>query len=130
MAIRRDNPDGALWRIAVDGFNKVLVDDLSRAHLDYKMDSSMYKLSRSRLWKEVADVYEIFLAGSCGRALSSVTPSAEALKSDELIEMNVLGVLGDRLLKGQIDASVEVFLSSTVYDFVLYRNISQISWIY
>lgn len=108
MATRRDNPKGALWRLAVYGFNQVLMDDLSRVHTDYKKDANLFKLSRARLWKEVADVYEIFLVGSCGRALSSDAPSAEALKADELIEMTVLGVLGDGILKGQIDASIEI----------------------
>lgn len=106
MATRRDNPKGALWRLAVDGFNQIIMDD--RVRMDYRKDSNMFKLSRSRLWKEVADVYEIFLVGSCGRALSSDAFSAEALKADELIEMTVLSVLGDSILKGQIDAPVEV----------------------
>ncbi|XP_020274026.1 protein MON2 homolog isoform X2 [Asparagus officinalis] len=107
MTTRRDNPKGALWRLAVDGFNRILIDDLSRVH-EYKKDPNIFKLPRARLWKEVADVYEIFLVGSCGHALSSDPPSAEALKADELIEMTFLNVLGDRVLKGQIDAPIEV----------------------
>ena len=121
MATRRDNPKGALWKLAVDGFNQIIMDD--RVRMDYRKDSNMFKLSRSRLWKEVADVYEIFLVGSCGRALSSDAFSAEA---DELIEMTVLSVLGDSILKGQIDAPVEVHLIShfvIIDGFVLYRII-------
>ncbi|KAJ6846953.1 protein MON2-like protein isoform X4 [Iris pallida] len=108
MATRRDNPKGSLWRLAAEGFNRLLIDDLSRRNLDNKLDSNAYKLGRARLWKEVADVYEIFLVGSCGRALSSDAPSAVALKNDELFEMTVLSVLGDEILKGQIDAPNEI----------------------
>ncbi|EHA8586981.1 protein MON2 [Cocos nucifera] len=108
MSTRRDNPKGSLWRVAVEGFNRVLVDDASRESKDYKNDPNTYRSARVRLWKEVADVYEIFLVGSCGRALSSDAPSAEVLKTDELIELTVLSVLGDRVLKSQIDAPLEI----------------------
>ncbi|XP_010923723.2 uncharacterized protein [Elaeis guineensis] len=108
MSTRRDNPKGSLWRVAVEGFNRVLVDDASREIKDYKKDPNTYRPARVRLWKEVADVYEIFLVGSCGRALSSDAPSAELLKTDELIELTVLSVLGDKVLKSQIDAPLEI----------------------
>lgn len=108
MNTRRDNPKGSLWRVAVEGFNHVLVDDASREIKDYIKDPNTYRSARVRLWKEVADVYEIFLVGSCGRALTSDAPSAEVLKTDELIELTVLSVLGDKVLKSQIDAPLEV----------------------
>lgn len=113
MATRRDNPNGALWRLAVHGLNQILTDDLSRIHGDYKKDLNVFKHSRARFWKEVADVYEVFLVGSCGHALSSYSPSAEALKADESIEMTVLDILGNSVLKGQIDAPTEVSYSAT-----------------
>lgn len=108
MATRRDNPKGALWRVAVDAFDQVLIDDLSRVHTEYENDANVFKVFRARLWKDIADVYEVFLVGSCGRALSSDASSAAALKADELIEMTVIRVLGDNILKGQIDAPVEI----------------------
>ncbi|XP_020087242.1 protein MON2 homolog isoform X3 [Ananas comosus] len=107
MSTRRDNPKGSLWRVAVERFNCVVIDDLKIVVLDHKADKHAYKLARARLWKEVADVYEIFLVGSCGRALSTDAPSADALKADEQREMTLLSVLGD-VLKGQIDAPAEV----------------------
>lgn len=106
MNTRRDNPTGSLWRISLDCFNKLVADDVrSPSLLDAKTETTAYRLTRVRLWKEVADVYEIFLVGSCGRALTS-----DVLKADELIEMNFLKVLGEDVLKGQVDAPVEVHL--------------------
>lgn len=61
---------------------------------------------RIRFWKEIADVYEIFLVNSCGRALSSDV-SSESLKSDEILEMTILDVLGDKLLKAELDAPID-----------------------
>ncbi|XP_072952390.1 uncharacterized protein [Typha angustifolia] len=107
MNTRRDNPKGSLWRVAVECFNHVIVDDVSRV-LDFKTDLHSYKLARGHLWKEVADAYEIFLVGSCGRALSSDASTVDELKADELIEMTVLNVLGDNVLEGQIDAPMEI----------------------
>ncbi|XP_078175701.1 ARM repeat superfamily protein isoform X2 [Carex rostrata] len=104
MNTRRDNPTGSLWRISLDCFNKLVADDgRSPSLLDAKTETTTYRLTRARLWKEVADVYEIFLVGSCGRALTS-----DVLKADELIEMNFLKVLGEHVLKGQVDAPVEI----------------------
>lgn len=106
MNTRRDNPTGSLWRISLDCFNKLVADDgRSPSLLDAKTETTAYRLTRALLWKEVADVYEIFLVGSCGRALTS-----DVLKADELIEMNFLKVLGEHVLKGQVDAPVEVHL--------------------
>ncbi|KAH0468898.1 hypothetical protein IEQ34_002130 [Dendrobium chrysotoxum] len=107
MNTRRDSPKGSLWRLAVEGFNRILTVELMEADNNTKLDPHIYRHARARLWKEVADVYDIFLVGSCGRALSS-DGNAESLKADEMIEMTVLNVLTDMLLKGKIDAPVEI----------------------
>ncbi|XP_020589215.1 protein MON2 homolog isoform X4 [Phalaenopsis equestris] len=107
MNTRRDSPKGSLWRLAVESFNRIINGDLMEADNNIKLDSHIYRHSRARLWKEVADVYDLFLVGSCGRALSS-NGAAESLEADEVIEMNVLNVLADMILKGQIDAPVEI----------------------
>ncbi|XP_047315251.1 protein MON2 homolog isoform X2 [Impatiens glandulifera] len=105
MTTRRDNPDAALWRVAVEGFNRILVD-VSKTKIDGGTDSS--KPARISMWKEVADIYDIFLVGYCGRALPSNSLSAAMLKADELLEMKVLDVLGDNILKSQIDAPPDI----------------------
>lgn len=107
MNTRRDNPKSSLWRLAVEGFNRILINGLMVVDNNIKLDTHLYRNARSRLWKEIADVYDIFLVGSCGRALSS-DGTTETLKSDEVIEMTVLNVLSDTILKGQIDAPVEI----------------------
>ncbi|XP_042513144.1 protein MON2 homolog isoform X2 [Macadamia integrifolia] len=98
MATRRDTPDGALWRLAVEGFNRILVDDVNTTNINHGRDSNVSRTARIRLWKEVADIYEIFLVGSCGRALPSNVLSPSALKADESLEMTILNVLGDKIL--------------------------------
>ncbi|KAI9098922.1 hypothetical protein K1719_024689 [Acacia pycnantha] len=82
MTTRRDNPDSALW--------------------------SFSKPARTRIWKEIADVYEIFLVGYCGRALPSNSLSALVLEADESLEMSMLKVLGDTVLKLPIDAPTDI----------------------
>ncbi|XP_059649380.1 uncharacterized protein LOC132295225 isoform X2 [Cornus florida] len=108
MTTRRDNPDGALWRLAVEGFNRILVHDMSILAMNCGADPSITRLARIRIWKEVADVYEIFLVGYCGRALPSNSLSDAVLQADESLEMNILDVLGDKILKSQIDASPDI----------------------
>ncbi|KAK7838901.1 protein mon2 like protein [Quercus suber] len=108
MMTRRDNPDGALWRLAVAGFNRILVDDVSRLTLNGGPISSISKPARTCIWKEVADVYEIFFVGYCGRALPSNSLSLVAQKDDELLEMTILNILGDNVLKSPIDASLDI----------------------
>ncbi|XP_027107484.1 uncharacterized protein [Coffea arabica] len=107
MATRRDNPDGSLWRLAVDGFNNILVDDVIKVTVD-SSDLTFPRTARIRVWKEVADVYEIFLVSHCGRALPSSALSVAVLKADESLEMNVLDILGDKILKSQIDAPIDI----------------------
>lgn len=108
MNTRRDNPNGTLWKVAVDCFNNVLIDPVSRIGMENKVDQNAYKILRANLWKEVADVYEMFLVGSCGRVPSSSSPSVEALEADEFIEVNLLSILVDKVLKSQTDAPLEV----------------------
>ncbi|XP_057962995.1 uncharacterized protein LOC131154318 isoform X2 [Malania oleifera] len=107
MTMRRDSPDSALWRIAVEGFNCIIVDDIRRIALTGP-DPSISKPARLRVWKEIADIYEIFLVGYCGRALPSNSISAVALKADESLELDILNILGDKILKANIDAPVDI----------------------
>lgn len=108
MTTRRDTPDGTLWRSAVECFNIILLDDLSKLASNSGPDPGINKPVRIRFWKEVADVYEIFLVGYCGRALPSKSLSDMALKADESLEMTILNILGDKILRAQIDAPVDV----------------------
>uniref|UniRef100_A0A6N2LZA3 Protein MON2 homolog n=1 Tax=Salix viminalis TaxID=40686 RepID=A0A6N2LZA3_SALVM len=108
MTTRRDSPDGSLWRVASEGFNRIIVDDVSGFNLNCGTDLKISKTASMRIWKEVADVYEIFLVGYCGRAIPSNSLSSEALKADEALEMTVLNILGDKILKSPIDAPSEI----------------------
>ncbi|GMP60725.1 hypothetical protein CsSME_00023471 [Camellia sinensis var. sinensis] len=108
MTTRRDNPEGGLWRLAVEGFNRILVDDVSKLTTNCGPDTTVSRPARIRIWKEVADVYERFLVGYCGRALPSNSMSATVLKSDESLEMNILDILGDKILKSEIDAPSDI----------------------
>lgn len=108
MTTRRDNPDGSLWRSAVEGFNRIFGDDISKVAVDYGPDSKNSKPARMRVWKEVADVYEIFLVGYCGRALPPNSLSAATLKDDEFLEMTIVNIMGEGILKSPIDAPIEV----------------------
>lgn len=117
---RRDNPDGALWRLAVAGFNRILVDDVSRLTINGGPISSISKPARTRIWKEVADVYEIFFVGYCGRALPSNSLSPVAQKDDELLEMTILNILGDNILKSPIDAPLDVISSPIGFLFFIF----------
>ncbi|XP_011003788.1 PREDICTED: protein MON2 homolog isoform X2 [Populus euphratica] len=108
MTTRRDNPDGSLWRVAVEGFNKIIVDDISGFTLNCGTDSKISKTASMRIWKEVADVYEIFLVGYCGRAIPSNSLSSDALRADEALEMTILNILGDKILKSPVDAPSEI----------------------
>lgn len=108
MTTRRDNPDGPLWRLAVQGFNSILVDDIRRISTSSGLDSKTSKPARYRIWKEVADVYEIFLISYCGRALPSNSLTAAMLKDDESLEMTILNILGEKILKSAIDAPTDI----------------------
>ena len=109
MTTRRDNPDGALWRLAVEGFNRILVDGVCKSAVSNGgLDSSTSKPARTRLWKEIADLYEIFLVGYCGRALPSDSLSTVVVKADESLELATLDILGDKILKSPVDAPYEV----------------------
>ncbi|KAM7273445.1 hypothetical protein ACFE04_028109 [Oxalis oulophora] len=106
MTTRRDNPDGGLWRSAVEGFNRIVLDDINNCGPDSKIS----KPARMRVWKEIADIYEIFLVGYCGRALPPNSLSPTALKADEFLEMTILNILGDKILKSRIDAPSDILL--------------------
>ncbi|KAL7607146.1 uncharacterized protein LOC111910718 [Lactuca sativa] len=109
MITRRENPDGGLWGLAVKSFNQLLVDDISKLSQDISsINSNNNKPARIRLWKEVADVYEIFLVGYCGRALPSSSLAAISKEDDESLEMELLDVLGDKVLMSDIDASPDI----------------------
>ncbi|KAL0738731.1 hypothetical protein Bca4012_014941 [Brassica carinata] len=108
MMTRRDNPDGSLWKVAAEGFNRLLVEDVKICSAGGDTDLKISKTARMRIWKEIGDVYEIFLVGYCGRALSSNSLPAAALKSNETLEMALLDGLGDIILKSTVDAPREV----------------------
>ncbi|KAE8684166.1 protein MON2-like protein isoform X2 [Hibiscus syriacus] len=108
MITRRDNPEGSLWRLAVKGFNRILVEDISKVPVDSEPDSKISKPARLRIWKEIADVYEIFLVGYCGRALPPNSLSPATLKDDESLEMTIVDILAEQILKSSIDAPSEI----------------------
>lgn len=115
MTTRRDNPDGTLWRIAVESFNKFVIDDLSKQTEKSGTDVANIRSAKIRVWKGVADIYEIFLVGYCGRALPPTALSVSALKADESLEMNILDILGDKILNSQIDAPLDVIIRPEFY---------------
>ncbi|XP_074292704.1 uncharacterized protein LOC141619592 isoform X3 [Silene latifolia] len=108
MTTRRDCPDSAVWRLAVEGFNHVLISDIGQLSQKSETISSISTAAKNRIWKEIADVYEIFLVGYCGRALSSNSMSTTALKTDMSLDMAILSTLGDKILKSQINAPVDI----------------------
>uniref|UniRef100_M4DVQ9 Protein MON2 homolog n=1 Tax=Brassica campestris TaxID=3711 RepID=M4DVQ9_BRACM len=108
MMTRRDNPDGSLWKVAAEGFNRLLVEDVKTCSVGGDTDLKTSKTARIRIWKEIGDVYEIFLVGYCGRALSSNSLPPAALKANETLEMALVDGLGDIILKSSVDAPREV----------------------
>ncbi|KAJ4719601.1 Protein MON2-like protein [Melia azedarach] len=65
MTTRRDNPDSSLWRLAVEGFNRILADDV-------------------------------------------ILSLPVAVAADESLEMSILDILGDKILKSPIDAPFDI----------------------
>ncbi|VAH64537.1 unnamed protein product [Triticum turgidum subsp. durum] len=122
MNTRRDNPRGTLWRVSAECFNRVVTDEVRQENAECGSDMNSYRLSRARFWKEVADVYETFLVGSCGRVLSSDVPSADSATADESLEMTVLAVFGDSVLKLQKEAPVEQIFSGLFADDVFFMQ--------
>ncbi|XP_075500953.1 uncharacterized protein LOC142539404 isoform X2 [Primulina tabacum] len=108
MTTRRDDPDGALWRLAVEGFHLILIDDVNKLTPVFLNDLSVSRSSRIHVWKEVADVYELFLVGHCGRALPSNALSSTTLKADESLEMNILDILGDKILRSLAGVPLDI----------------------
>lgn len=112
MTTRRDDPDGTLWRLAVDGFHRILIDDVRNANPVLRTHLTITRSSRTHVWKEVADVYELFLVGHCGRALPSSRHSVAAHQTDESVEMNILDILGDKILASDADLTPDVISAS------------------
>lgn len=115
MATRRDSPKEKLWKTAVNAFTSVLRSALicDTADSDYVAPHNLVASGtiRSRFWKEVADVYDKFMVGACGRAISlpaGVTIEPEVLDADEQLENMVLCFLTDELLMCCQDAPREV----------------------
>lgn len=112
MTTRRDDPDGTLWRLAVDGFQRILIDDVNNASHIPETHLTITRSSRTQVWKEVADVYDLFLVGHCGRALPSSRHSAAVHQTDESVEMNILDILGDKILASDADLPTDVISPS------------------
>lgn len=115
MCTRRDLPHCTLWRTAVGAYNSILLKDLAAISsfehpLTEESESLQSGPGRPRFWKELADVYEAFLVGSCGRAVTVDlgSPSEDSLKADELLEKNVLDVFCNKVLKTCQNAPSEV----------------------
>lgn len=130
MITRRENPDGGLWGLAVKSFNQLLVDDIRNLIDRSGTDLSTNRPARVRLWKEVADVYEIFLVGYCGRALPSNTLAAISKEDDESLEMELLDVLGDEILMSDIDASSDVKCSYCQCTYIVLSEVAKwVGWV-
>ncbi|KAI4378915.1 hypothetical protein MLD38_016333 [Melastoma candidum] len=106
MTSRRENPEGDLWRSAAEGFNRIVLDDANKWLVG--VNSSISRQARIRFWKEVADVYDVFLIGYCGRALSSNRLPAAVLQADESLEMTILNILADKLLTSPTDVPRDI----------------------
>ncbi|KAL5219869.1 hypothetical protein ABZP36_024582 [Zizania latifolia] len=128
MNTRRDNPSGTLWIISAECFNRVVVDEVTQGNADRRSDMSSYKLSRARFWKEIADVYETFLVGSCGHVLLSDVPSVDSITADETLEISVLTIFGDNVLKLQKDAPVEVLPTAVSMIRLLTSSVSKLGF--
>ncbi|KAH7372647.1 hypothetical protein KP509_17G014700 [Ceratopteris richardii] len=106
MSTRRDFPFGTLWRVAATTFNRLLLEDLdSYSIMDVASKVQPDKLpngvGQMRFWKQLADIYEVFLGGSCGRAviINAESTSEDTIKADELLEQEVLETLCNQVLK-------------------------------
>ena len=116
MSTRRDSPKGKLWKTAVNAFISVLRNALicDTANSEYHVSQETLVASgtiRSRFWKEVADVYDKFMVGTCGRAIpqaADVSVEPEVLDADERVQSMVLSFLTDELLTCCQDAPREV----------------------
>lgn len=137
MITRRDAPDSDLWRVAVRCLKQVLdaalgtpesspdwniasptaeaVDSSSledwtaalQRRLEGDPSEALGELGRPRLWKELAQLFEDFLLGACGKpALGGIPP--ETARSDEQLEGVALDALCERLLAHCREAPDEV----------------------
>lgn len=125
MATRRDIPMEKLWKTAANAFISVLRGALisDTPNIEHQVAQESLVASgtiRSRFWKEVVDVYEKFMVGACGRAVSlpvGVTIKPEILDAEELLENRVLCFLSDELLTSCQDAPREVWLSDLKWSY-------------
>ena len=116
MATRRDSPKEKLWKTAVNAFisvlRKALICDTADSEHHIAQENLVASGTiRSRFWKEVADVYDKFMVGACGRVISlpaGVTMEPAVLEADEQVENMVLSFLTDELLTCCQDAPREV----------------------
>nr|GEY72364.1 ribonuclease H [Tanacetum cinerariifolium] len=95
---------------AVKSFNKLLVNDVSKLKHQSGSDPSTYRHAIIR--KEVVDIYEIFLVGYCGRSFPSNPLVAVLKEDDESLKMELLDVLGDKIMMSDIDTSPNVMFLS------------------
>ncbi|BBN13645.1 protein MON2 [Marchantia polymorpha subsp. ruderalis] len=108
MATRRDFPGEELWRAAVGSFNQVVQESLIPDSLEFAQSPDGKGHSRHRFWNQLADVYENFLVGACGRVFSSTGDGTDTQQADELLEASVLDVLCEKVLNNCQDAPNEV----------------------
>jgi hypothetical protein len=134
---RRDMPDSDLWRVAVRSFKQILdsvlgapetapdwniasppaeaIDSASienwtealQRRLDSQTPETLGELGRPRLWKELAELFEEFLLGACGKPQLGGVP-ADVAKSDEQLEGVALDTLCERVLAHCREAPEEV----------------------
>nr|GEU98586.1 hypothetical protein [Tanacetum cinerariifolium] len=95
---------------AVKSFNQLLVNDISKLKHQSGSDLSTYRPAIIR--KEVADIYEIFLVGYCRLALPSNPLAAVLKEDDESLEMELLDVLGNKIMMSEIDTSPHIMFLS------------------
>ncbi|KAL2622814.1 hypothetical protein R1flu_003019 [Riccia fluitans] len=113
MATRRDYPAEELWRVAVGSFNHVVQESLIPDHVSADPiqqsppDGKGYS-SRHKFWNQLAEVYENFLIGACGRVFHTSAADGTDTAADELLEASVLDVLCEKALSSCQDAPYEV----------------------
>ncbi|KAL3691163.1 hypothetical protein R1sor_004814 [Riccia sorocarpa] len=112
MATRRDYPAEELWRTAVGSFNHVVQESLIPDVPDPVRSPDGKVHSRQKFWNHLADVYENFLIGACGRVFSNTsadgTDTQQQQAADEVLEASVLDVLCEKSLSSCQDAPQEV----------------------
>lgn len=117
MLLRRDTPEGQLWRTALRAQVAILEtslqpDDATSAFPpDSPGETANESPPKARLWRELADLFEKFLLGTCGRAVaqpSSSLPTPESLTADEELENLLLNCLCSKVLSRCLTSPPEV----------------------